>query len=460
MKRLLTILILSSNITLGQVFANDTTMSGTYNANGQVMYIYAKISGNVTITNAIIEASPFLNIFDTTVTIGTGCQVSEFSSAWYGAKTSNADNYAYLQKSIDQCKDRFPLLIAGTGKYNYSKSLLISTGTTFPYTQTSLEMYGTASFWDNSKGPELHYTGNGFALGLQLNKGSKIHDLVITGGFIPPSGTTSQFYNLSFANYQNQSVTGFGAGIWIDPDSSWTYRSGSTGCQFYNLKIAGFDTLICVGNPIVQNDEILIFKNIQFGNGKVGFKSSQPQEKGNIIDGVYSWGALHTLFMGGANGGNYYITNANIAGNCIRPFYLTQGGFFPSYISNIYAENIGQFGTITSNLPINISNSVFDFVSSSTIGVQTLVSTNNDLIKFDNCQFRYYGESTGLKFSGAATYENCLFSGTVTGATGSIFINYSGGAINNNGAQVYQTITVDTIPQPPSVKISIRSSNQ
>lgn len=456
--RLIIILILTSNFALGQTFNNDTTLSaGIYNAAGKVMFINAKISGTVTITNAIIVAPTFLNIFDTTVSIGSGCQIREFSSAWYGAKSSNSDNYVYLQKSIDQCKGRFPLFIAAS--YTYSTPLLIAQGSNFPYSQTSLEMYGTASFWDNGNGTKLNYTGNGYALGLILNKGSKIHDLVVSGGFIPPSGTDSVFYNLSFANFKNQGSTGFGAGIWIDPQANYSYRSGSTGCQFYNLKISGFDTLICIGNSIVQNGEIQIFKNIQFGNGIVGFQSSQPQEKGNLIDGIYSWGTIHTLFMGAPNGGNYYITNANIAGHCIRPFCLTQGGFFTSHISNIYAENIGQFGSITSTLlPISISNSVFDFISLSKVGKISLVNTNNNLIKFDNCTFRYYGESGPLLFSSSSTFENCLFSGPVTGAVGSLFINYLNGAINNNGAQVYQTITVDTIRQSPSVKISLRSN--
>lgn len=450
------ILLLISIQSFGASFLNDTTMSGIYDGGGKLMHIEGKISGNVTITNAIIDANTFIQIFDTTVIIGAGCKIKEFSSAWYGAKSTNFDNSVYLQKAVDQCKGRFPLFIAGN--YTYYQSLFIAQGSGFPYTQTSINMYGNASFWDNGSGTTLTYKGNGYAIGMQLNKGSKIHDLVIQGGFIPPSGTDSAFYNLSFANYNNQSSTGNGAGIWIDPLASWTYRSGSTGCQFYNLKVGGFDTLICMGNGVTQNGDIQIFKNIQFGNGKVGFQSTQAQEKGNIIDGIYSWGALHTLFYGSSQGGNYYVSNANIAGHCIRFVYATQGGFFGSHFYNIYAENIGQFGSITTNLPVSINNCVFDFISSTKVGALTLISTNNNLIKFDNCQFRYYGEYITLKFSGSATYENCLFGGGVTGAAGSIFIYYASGAITNSGVQVYQIINTDTIQEPPSVRLSLRSS--
>jgi hypothetical protein len=398
-------------------------MSGIYDAGGQVLYIQGKISGSVTIKNALIEANPYLQIFDTSVNIGTGCYIKDFSIMWYGAKSSNSDNYYQIQKTIDQCKNRFNMYVP-RGNFQISKSLLVATGTSGAYQQTSIKIRGEASFWDNDIGSQITYTGNSYALGLQLNKGSEISGLVITGGWVSPGGTDSVYYNTSFANYTNQSSTGNGQGIWIDPDGNYAQTSGSTGCKFHDLKIQKFNTLIQISNGITQNGEIMIFENIQFGDAKVAIQTSQPQEKGNVFRGIYSWGSIHTIFSNSATAGNYYIDGANIAGRCVRLFNIYTPGYFPTYINNFYAENIGTIGTIYTSMPISISNSVFDFNYRENVGAMTLLTSNTKLVKFDNCLLRYYGKSYDMLFSGYATFENCVFSGAVRGMSGVEYINY------------------------------------
>lgn len=428
------------------IVINDTTMSGTYDASGAVLKIQGKISGTVTIQNATIEANPFMQIFDTTVTIGNNVNIREFSGKWYGANSTRANNTRFLQKCIDQCVGRYSLYIP-KGNYIDSGSLSISVyqGNGI-FIQTSLKMYGEASFWDNGEGTQITYLGDSCAIGLQLNKGTEIHNLVISGKWVSPSGTDSAYFNTSYANYTNQSSSGGnGWGIWVDYYGNWSQRSGSTGCKFYDLKIEKFKTLIKISNSITQNGEIMRFDNIQLGEGKVGIEGSQPQEKMNVFDGIYSWSSLHTLFQFAGNAGNYYLTNINVAGRCIRLFNINSTGWFPTHISNVYAENFATIGTLSSYMPMDISNCLFDFIyPTNGVGYQTLVSTGTTKIKFDNCIFRYYGQGYNLNFSGEATYENCLFSGTVVGVPNAIFINYNSHSIDVGASSNTMTIKIDS----------------
>lgn len=465
MKRLIIIFLLTSNICNAQTFANDTTLSGTYDAGGKVMNMQAEISGNVTITNAVLEGDLYKQVFDTTVSFGANVRCREFSAMWFGASPSKPDNSRYLQIAIDNCiKSGFDLFLP-SGDYKYSQSLMVAVpvgNNTFG--QSTLNFYGESTFWsDKSK---LDYSGDSCAVGFQLNKGSRFHNLTVIGGWISPTGSDSSYFNTSFDNYTNQAAHGNGVGIWIDPVGNWNQKSGSTGCQFYDLNVTGFKTLIQIGNGITQNDEILRFTNIQLGNGKVGIQPTQLQEKVNVFDGIYSWGAIHTIFNEPVEmqAGNYYGYNWNIAGRCIRPFNVNAGGFFSSHFSNIYAENIGYVGNFSVNtyyaelLPISISNSSFDFALKSVIGSQPLIKSNSNSIRFSNCSFRYYGaDGNSMDISGGS-FDNCYINGTPSGG-GNIFIGYVNGNMIVTPSAVYQTPKIDTIPQPPFIKLILRSSN-
>ena len=458
MKRITTILLLFSNIAIGQTFTNDTTMSGTYNAGGKVMNMQAKISGNVTITNAVIEGNPYMQVFDTTVNFGANVKCREFSGMWFGAKEANIDNSRQLQYAIDACINKFPLFLP-EGNYKTSQPLIIGIKSGSNYLQTTLNFYGESTFWsDKSK---ITYSGDSCALGLQLNKGSRIHNLTIIGGWVSPGGTDSAYFNTSFANYTNQGVSGNGVGLWIDP--IYKGASGSTGCQIYDINITGFKTLIRIGNGQTQNDEILRFTNIQLGNGQVGIQPSQSQEKANTFDGIYSWGSIHTIYNQTGQAGNYYLYNWNVAGRCIRLLNVNAGGFFPSHFSNIYAENIGYVGNFTVNtyyaelLPITVSNSTFDFALKSAVGTQPLVTSNSNSIKFNNCSFRYYGAAGKSMSISGGSFENCYINGTPTGG-GNVFVGYANGQMLVVPSKVYQPPLIDTLSQPSSVKITLRSN--
>lgn len=454
MKRLVAIVLIAFSCTSYATTINvgDTTLASNWNAGGNVLNITGKISGAYQVSNAIIQANNFIQIFDTSVTLGTNIQCDKFSALWYGAKPSNQDNSVYLQKAINASQDRPYWLYIPGGIYNTSQPLMVIKGSYGSFQQTQIKMYGDATFWDNGTGTRIVYSGDSCALGMQLNKGSVVKGLWFVGKWVSPTFADSVYYSLTANEFTNQSVSGGnGNGIWIDPVGNWNQRSGSTGCQFLDLKIEKFTSLIKVGNGVSQNDEIMLFKNIQFGDAKYGIQSTQPQEKGNVIEGIYSWGKIFTIYQI-PSGANYFINGANIAGGCVNIFSIQASGYFLSGVQNIYAENFGSIGTISSSLPIGISNSVFDF---STASKANLLSSGS-WVKFDNCQFRFYGNSNPLKFSGGGTFDNCAFSGTVTGMSNPIFMSYTNGVA---GVQNNQTITVTTDTVKSNyIKISLRKS--
>ena len=105
MKLLLTILFsFLLNFTNAQfvTLSVDTVIYGIWDLQGKTLNINGKISGNVIIKNAIIEANRYAQIFDTNVAL-ENCKTDNFSVAWYGAKPTNADNSDAFQKSSDMC---------------------------------------------------------------------------------------------------------------------------------------------------------------------------------------------------------------------------------------------------------------------------------------------------------------------------------------------------------------------
>ncbi len=431
MKATLSLLLLFICLKLSAVnVTSDTTINGSWDLHGKILSISAKISGNCIIKNALIEANPFMQIFDTSVTL-TGCRVREFSAMWYGASPDNKDNSAALQKSINTCINSMPLYIP-RGIYNYSRSLKIFVLRNGRYVGAAIHIYGDGGIWD--EGTVLHYSGNDFALGGQYLKGTEIDHLTLKGNFHSPAVNGPAYYSLPFASYTDPSVGENLTGIIIDYDGSKN-TGGSTAVQLHDLNVGNFAVDYAISpNGVTFNADIILMENIRCGEARLGISSGQAQEKGNVIRGLYSWGRIHTIFAtniyGKHQAGNYTIDGGNIAGMTVRLIYNPESGWFPTAISNLFCESLGSIGTITAgdtknNMPTSISNCVFDFAYISQAGVQTLFTSNSSFIKFNNCLFRYYGnDKDTLHFSGIATFDNCFFSGPVTGNTGSVNIKY------------------------------------
>lgn len=409
------------------IFINkDTAINNTWQLpQGAIIKFGSKghISGNGTIRGGIIDAALGQWIFDTTLTLfPEGTYGKDFSARWFGAGRVK-DNSVVLQKGINTVlanHERLRDFFIPKGIYEFSKPLTVASIYKGQYVGSTIHIYGETSFWDCCNGTTLRYTStDGFALGLQLNKGSEVNNLAITGQFKSPEGKDADYYNTSFENYKD--VKGkcgeMYAGIVIDYDGSKNV-GGSTGVKIHDVSVGNFTIDYQVSpNGKTFNADILLFENIKCGDAKVGFASGQAQEKGNVIRGIYSWGSVHTLVSIGRYGksqaGNYIIDGGNIAGRCIRLFEISQSGWYSTSIANIFSESLATIGSITTQIPASISNCTFHFLYPEAIGKQTLFYTNNEKTKFSNCIFRYYGSKQAMKFLGTATYDNCFFSGAV-----------------------------------------------
>ena len=196
-------------------------------------------------------------------------------------------------------------------------------------------------------------------------------------------------------------------------------QSGSTGTELEELSINGFVVGICSSpNGLTRNAEITIINKVQFSNCKLCISGGQDQEKENVISNIYCWGGTHTIFATGLYGsprmaGNWHIDHVNIAGGIVRFIYNDQHGYFPTYISHVFAESLGSFGTLNSELACEVSDCIFDFAYQSLAGEQTLLIANGENVLFRSCNFRYYGEKTPLLMQGNCVFEHCYFSGPV-----------------------------------------------
>ncbi len=408
------------------IFINkDTTISNTWTIpKGTIIKFGSKgkLSGKGTIRGGIIDAYAHQWIFDTSLSVfPEGAYNNFFSAKWFGAGYLK-DNAGVLQKGINtvlanqNTRDFF----IPRGKYAFSKPLTVAAIYKEAYVGCTIHIYGESSFWDSGTGTTLDYTATeGFAIGLQLNKGSEINNLTITGRFKVPQLKDSEYYNIPFDSFTDAQgkCSELYAGLVIDYDGTKN-SNGSTGLKIHDLHVGNFtiDYLISP-NGKTFNADILLFENIRCGDAKVGFATGQAQEKGNIIRGIYSWGSIHTLFSNGrygkAQAGNYTIDGGNIAGRCIQLFDIRQQGWYSTTILNVFAESIGRIGNITSQIPVSVNNCTFHFAYPSRAGKQILLNANTEKIVFANCIFRYYGLPDAMIFNSAATFFNCQFSGPV-----------------------------------------------
>lgn len=438
--------------------SSDVVINGTLNIPPAKMIEFAngfKLKGNGTVNGGNYDEDYQQQIFDTSLTVNPRSVNQYFSVKWYGAKGNNSDDYTAIQKSINTCiKNNIRTVYIPAGAYKISKPLIIR-GTSAPGTDNkrsfcTLEILGESSFWDSNMGSEISTTfNNAFAIGIQNGKGCKIRKIKITGLFTPPRTKNSQeFFSMPFEKFTDgksrDSRNSPYSGIVIDPftnlptnplpadggypsllnyygkSGSLQTQSGSTGTELEELSISGFVVGICSSpNGLTRNAEITIINKVQFSNCKLCISGGQDQEKGNRISNIYCWGGTHTIFGTDLYGvarmsGNWNIDHVNIAGGVVRFIYNDQHGYFPTFISNVFAESLGSFGIFNSQLASEVSDCIFDFAYQSQAGVQTLLTSYGDNVVFRSCSFRYYGEKTPLLMAGNCTFDHCFFSGPVT----------------------------------------------
>ncbi|MEO8414203.1 MAG: glycosyl hydrolase family 28-related protein [Ginsengibacter sp.] len=430
--------------------ASDIVIKGTVNIPlGKTLKIGQgyKLTGNGTINGGSIDADYQSQIFDSNLTINPRSVNQYFSVKWFGAKGNNLDDYAAIQKTINTCtRNNIRTVYFPVGRYRISRPLIIRDNTGAFCT---VELLGESSFWDSNTGSEISAMfNNTFAIGIQNGKGCKIRKLKVSGLFTPPAmKDTHKFYSMSFNDFTDgkcrDSRYSPYAGIVIDPftnlaadkvpaDGGYpglldqygksprlSTQSGSTGTELEELNINGFVVGICSSpNGLTRNAEITIINKVQFSNCKLCISGGQDQEKENVISNIYCWGGTHTIFGTDLYGsprmaGNWIIDHVNIAGGVVRFIYNDQHGYFPTYISHVFAESLGSFGTFNSQLACEMSDCIFDFTYQSIAGQQTLLIANGENVVFRSCNFRYYGEKTPLLMQANCVFEHCYFSGPV-----------------------------------------------
>lgn len=404
----------------------DTTVNGVWDGGWKVLRINDKrIHGKGTLTHWIIDAAYTQWIFDTSINL-VDVQVysDRFSTAWYGTLSINADNWWNLQKSINVCKDRFPCYTPGAGTYRYSKTLEVSSVVANAYKYTSIRFFGDASYWNNGQGTTFQYTGlGGPAINLQLNKGSELDHFVLKGSWRSPTGTDLYYFNLLEAYYKDQSgynLPDTFKGVAIDNNKplDGITRSGSSGNYIHDLGLEGFGMGIAMSqNGVTQNNDASTIDHIYFrDNLKYCFVNGQAQEKGNVVNYIYSWGSVYNVinmgWYGSRQAGDYTFDYANIAGRCIQPFNMSISQWFSSTIDHWYVENIRDIGKFSAQMPLNIYNSTFELCLTIPKD-RIIIYSNSPFVSFNHCTIRYYdGIGGDIAVHGIATFDSlCSFYG-------------------------------------------------
>jgi Pectate lyase superfamily protein len=448
----------NSKIVRVVINAPGIIINGTVNIpSGKVLKIEQgfMLSGHGAINGGNIDADYQVQIFDTALTVNPLSVNRYFSVKWFGAKGNNRDDYYAIQKSINTCiKNNIRTLYFPAGRYRISHPLILrgyTANESKNNTRTfcTLELLGESSFWDSNMGSEIYADfDNTFAIGIQDGKGCKVRGLKIVGQFRPPSmKDPKMFFSMPFAEFidgkcRDSRFSPY-AGIVIDPftnrptdklpaDGGYpgltSYygktprlitQSGSTGTELEELNISGFVVGICSSpNGLTRNAEITIINKVQFSNCKLCISGGQDQEKDNAVTNIYCWGGTHTVFGTDLYGsprmaGFWSIDYVNIAGGVVRFIYNDQHGYFPTNISHVFAESLGSFGTLNSELACEVSDCMFDFAYQEYAGEQTLLIANGPNVVFRTCNFRYYGQKVPLPMHANCVFDHCFFSGPI-----------------------------------------------
>lgn len=336
------------------------------------------------------------------------------------------------------------------GIYTISKPLIIMQKGGF----VTVELLGESSFWDAKIGSVINYTGtNGFAIGIQNGKGCKIRKLTINGVFQTPfQNDKKKFFASKFEDFKDgicrDSRFSPHAAIVIDPFTNlsgqippdggypglesyyglypnFSTQTGSTGIEIEEMSINKFVVgIISSPNGLTRNAEITIINKIQFQNMKLCIANCQDQEKMNRVSNIYCWGPAHTIFANTYYGdasarmaGNWNIDHANLAGAVVRFIYNQQYGYFPTYISHVFAESLGEWGTINSELATSISDCHIDFAmeyEGNDLN-RTVITSYGANVVYRSCNFRFYdGDYThSFYVEGNAKFQDCYFGGKI-----------------------------------------------
>lgn len=412
--------------------------------NGAILNVTGVLNGG------IIDAAYTQQIFTPASIVNPSASMTEgiFSVRWMGADNTNvSDAQPAIQAAVDTVirnNISFKTVWFPNGTYKINTPIIAYKWTGTNYAQHTTYLKGENSFWLSPVGvgakimPTFKDT---FAIGIQRGKGCKIYGLYIQGLFAPPfTQPNYAFYSCTFDNFIDATCrdTTYSpyTGIALDPftnspalpaDGGYPgltsyYRgtggaSGSTGTEIEDIFIGNFVVGICSSpNGTTLNQELCHITKLQLASCKLGVSGGQAQEKGNTVDKFACWASTHTIFATGLYGaqtpGNWYVTNGNMAGAVNRFIYNKEGGYYPSYFSEIFAESIGTFGTLNSGVAASVNKCIFNFISpSDSKTVQgTIISDGGMPVAFNDCLLRYYGAGASYPI---CIYGNPIFRGCV-----------------------------------------------
>jgi hypothetical protein len=377
------------------------------------------------------------------------------------------DDWQAIQNAVDFVvanEAKIKTVVFKSSRYKSSKPIMVYSWDGNNYNQVTIDLIGQSSFWQGSQGGTvLDFSSNklNFGIGIQTGKGCRIKGLTLVGGFQPPKLAGYDFFSCSFENFTDHisrdQPFSPNAGIVIDPFgahvpadggypgmSSW-YRckgyGGSTGIEFEDIFINNFVVgLITSPSGQTSNAELIHIDKIQFENLKVCIVGCQDQEKLNVVKHAACWGGTHTFFLSGmgvggygANTpGNWYIEGVNIAGAVVRLVAIGNGGYFPTYFKNVYAESLGSIGVATGGQPITCEDCSIDLTYQQSSAIMGWQFTGT--MHFKDCSIRMYGSNYPVTLNGGV-YDNCVFE-TIPFAINASFHNCSQG-IGVTDDQVY-----------------------
>jgi hypothetical protein len=416
------------------------------------------ISGTYTIINFILDCGLKQKCFD----IGTsgvpsgiinpiGTSLSVISPWVFGANDGGGDVVRYFQATSDCCirnGAKLTRIYIPTGTYTLNSPWIIydynTGGGTYVFHYLMIEGENSFSSADGFS-TALNFGGrnNSFGIGIHQGKGTIIKNIKLIGAFNYTFPGAYIFYSSAFTSMTDgssrDSIYSPNSAIVIDPfgpsvppDGGWPgndaygtalsayYKgntNGSTGVTIEQVFISKWVIgVITSPNGQTANAELLLCQDIQIQNIKIGFASCQSQEKLNIIRRVESWGVCGCVFAtnlyGAESPGSWQVEDVNIAGFSNVFIYNIQTGYFPSFFSNIYAESLGSFGTLSGSNGTLVSNGTINFVDYNEGGSYLPGQITGQGMTFHGFQLRMYGTNKPITINatnGPMYFRDCAF---------------------------------------------------
>lgn len=375
---------------------------------------------NGRISGGYILCPYYQQIFDSSLVVEIkGGAFGVISTSWFGASPSKDSNRYFFQKAVTcAISTNSKLYTPANGIYKIWGQIDVMSVYLGDFSGCSVYWYGDYRF-NGANGGTVFSQQQKYAstLNLQKNKGTTIEGIRLVGKYTSPALTPMQFFNATYASYRDSTCSNWYTGISIDayPPMPGGSTGGSTGVFLRNLSVENFTVLIGISqNGQTLNAEGIVGEYINFGAAREGWKSGQAQEKGNRIAHCFFWEPIFYGISIGNSGqyssGNYWIDHINVAGRMNTIFKITQGSWFPTFISNVYAESTGKLGDFsTSSMTISLTDCVINFEASEVAGVQNIITSNSLRVIFTRCNLQYWPTDQNLVMSGLATFVDCRY---------------------------------------------------